>query len=190
MPYKDPEKQRAYETAYRAAHREEAKARSAAWRAGHQEEKKARDAHYHAANRVKQNARSAAWRATHLEERRSRAASYRAIHCKAIKARSAAYEVVHPEVRRTIKARRKARMKALPATLTTEQWKAILAAYKHRCAYCGKKERKRHSLTQDHVVPVKKGGGTTANNIVPSCRSCNSKKSTQLPGIPVKLVLT
>ena len=29
----------------------------------------------------------------------------------------------------------------------------------------------------DHVVPVSKGGSTSADNIIPACQSCNSSKN-------------
>lgn len=74
---------------------------------------------------------------------------------------------------------RKTRMKNIAADLTASQWRAIQAAYKHRCAYC----HKRKPLTQDHVVPVSKGGAHTANNIIPACRSCNSSKGARMPQV-------
>jgi len=77
-------------------------------------------------------------------------------------------------------ARRRARMRGLLSTLTPAQWKAIKVAYRHRCAYCGRKK----PLTQDHVIPVKKGGEHMAHNIVPACRSCNSQKATGHPPVP------
>lgn len=63
--------------------------------------------------------------------------------------------------------------------LTTTQWLAIQAAYNHRCAYCGEKK----PLTQDHVVPISKGGDHTASNIVPACLSCNASKGARLPTV-------
>jgi 5-methylcytosine-specific restriction endonuclease McrA len=32
-------------------------------------------------------------------------------------------------------------------------------------------------LTQDHFIPVAKGGPYTQNNIVPACKRCNSSKN-------------
>ncbi len=46
-----------------------------------------------------------------------------------------------------------------------------------QCAYCGSKE----SLTIDHVVPRSRGGGSTWDNLITACRSCNSKKGDCLP---------
>lgn len=82
--------------------------------------------------------------------------------------------------------RRRSRINNLPSTLTIEQWLFIKKVYNNRCAYCGKNSQK---LTQDHVVPVSKGGGYTIDNIVPACRSCNSKKGNRKPLKPVKLLL-
>jgi len=76
--------------------------------------------------------------------------------------------------------RRRTLKHMLPATLTSEQWEAIKVAYHHRCAYCGTKPEK---LTQDHVIPISKGGGYTADNIVPACGSCNSSKGTRAPKV-------
>lgn len=57
-------------------------------------------------------------------------------------------------------------------TLTAEEWSEIRAAYGNRCAYCGTSG----PLTQDHVVPVVKGGTHSRENVVPACRRCNGKK--------------
>lgn len=71
------------------------------------------------------------------------------------------------------KARRMALKRGLPYTLTIEQWEAIKRIYKYRCAYCGAKPE---VLEQDHVIPVSRGGGTIAENIVPACKFCNCSK--------------
>lgn len=95
------------------------------------------------------------------------------------------YAVAHPkspEKNCLYNAIHKARKLSLPDTLTSEQWIAIQAAYNYRCAYCGCKPK---LLTQDHVIPLSKGGGTTADNIVPACGHCNySKGNRDAPKIP------
>ena len=63
-------------------------------------------------------------------------------------------------------------------SLTASQWNIIKAIYGYRCAYCGRKPK---VLTKDHITPLSKGGGHTANNIVPACRSCNSRKHIASP---------
>ena len=208
MPYKDPEKQKTYQAAYhrdyaarypeklkdrsrkwQAAHPERVKAHKAASRARHREEIKAYNATYQVTNREEINARKRARYAARPEEGRAYAAAWRAANPEKQKARAAVSRKNHQEARRLAQARRQARKKGLPATLTAEQWQAILAVYKHRCAYCGKKESKKRPLTMDHVIPIRKGGGTTSNNIVPACQPCNGSKHANLPTNPVKLVL-
>ena len=63
-----------------------------------------------------------------------------------------------------------------PATLMPAEWKSILKAHENKCHYCGEVLTQVH---MEHVVPLSKGGGFTAQNIVPSCRSCNSSKRTK-----------
>lgn len=86
---------------------------------------------------------------------------------------------------RAINHRRESRKRAVRATLTLDQWQAILVAYNHHCAYCGKTGK----LTQDHIHPVSKGGEYTIHNIVPACLLCNSKKRTGPPPKPVQPLL-
>lgn len=72
---------------------------------------------------------------------------------------------------------RKTRLQNVRCDLTAAQWRTIKSIYKNRCAYCGEKK----PLTQDHIIPVSKGGAHTASNIIPACRSCNSSKGARLP---------
>lgn len=48
------------------------------------------------------------------------------------------------------------------------------------CYYCGEKVGPA-SLTMDHIVPVARGGRSTKDNLVTSCKECNTKKKTLLP---------
>jgi len=82
--------------------------------------------------------------------------------------------------------KRTAQKRNLVSDLTQEQWETILKMYDYRCAYCGTNEKK---LTQDHVIPVAKGGGYTMGNIVPACTSCNPSKGDRKPPKPVQTVL-
>ena len=44
-------------------------------------------------------------------------------------------------------------------------------------------------LEQEHVIPLSKGGALTLHNIVPACRSCNSKKGVNSPNTSINLIL-
>ena len=49
-----------------------------------------------------------------------------------------------------------------------------------RCFYCGRPVKFKQ-LTMDHVVPLTMGGRSTKDNLVPACKSCNSKKQSMMP---------
>ena len=76
------------------------------------------------------------------------------------------------------------------------EWNAIISNYRHHkranggnfspaawahlktlfgqcCAYCKRRVKR---LTQDHIIPISKGGWHVSMNIVPACQSCNSRK--------------
>lgn len=63
------------------------------------------------------------------------------------------------------------------ARLTAAEWEAIKAAHGNACLYCGATDR---PLTRDHVIPLKEGGQHVKENVVPACRSCNSRKGSRL----------
>lgn len=48
------------------------------------------------------------------------------------------------------------------------------------CYYCRRRFPARE-LTMDHIVPIVRGGKSTKSNIVPCCKSCNTKKRYLLP---------
>ena len=77
------------------------------------------------------------------------------------------------EKKRLALIRRRAKAKKLESSLTFEEWNEIVERFDHRCAYCGEKKK----IEKDHIIPVSKGGPTTKENIVPCCRTCNSKKN-------------
>lgn len=54
-----------------------------------------------------------------------------------------------------------------------ERWAQIKAGFSQHCVYCLKLC---DNLEQDHVVPLSSGGLHDSTNIVPACKSCNSKK--------------
>lgn len=64
----------------------------------------------------------------------------------------------------------------LPATLTLDDWLVTIHMFNGLCAYC----RKTPFEVLEHVIPADKGGGTTADNCVPACRTCNSRKWTHV----------
>lgn len=91
-----------------------------------------------------------------------------------------------PEIiarRRAYDLNRAARKKNLPNTLTKAQFKRCLQWWEYRCAYCGQHESVKGVLQADHFIPLTAGDcpGTTAQNIVPACKSCNVSKNDSRP---------
>lgn len=85
------------------------------------------------------------------------------------------YRRNNPERRDHYKRRRRARVKGLPDTLTLAQWEQILTVYEYSCAYCGISNV---PLEREHKTPASRGGGFTAENIIPACGECNRRKQT------------
>ena len=53
----------------------------------------------------------------------------------------------------------------------------ILKRDNNTCQYCSKKV---NSMTIDHIIPKKKGGKDTWENLVAACSKCNTKKGDSL----------
>ena len=91
--------------------------------------------------------------------------------CYNIRRRENAAKKKHSDFVGSMKRRGEASVK-----YTHQQWKETVIFFGGECAYCGCTPRKGERLTRDHLVPVRDGGQTTQENIVPACSSCNSSK--------------
>lgn len=60
----------------------------------------------------------------------------------------------------------------------SQWWKRRVA--RGRCHYCGKAVRPA-DLTMDHIVPLARGGRSKKGNVVPACKTCNTKKRALVP---------
>lgn len=72
---------------------------------------------------------------------------------------------------------KRARAAGARETVTRVEWESVLAEFNNECAYCGA-DGMPFGLGMDHIVPLALGGRHTVGNIVPACRSCNSRKHT------------
>ena len=180
---------RDYNAQYQATHSDQVSALGTAYRGSHRQHRNAQSAQWRRENRDrvrKYDRRRYAEDPAYRELERERSRAYYRAHRAARRERQHEYQRAHlPEARQRYH-RREARKRSLPASMTLQEWRAIKAAYGHRCAYCG---RRRVKLTRDHVIPTALGGAYAANNIVPACGPCNSSKGAKLPTKPVSLVL-
>ncbi len=62
---------------------------------------------------------------------------------------------------------------------TLAEWENLKAQYNWTCPCCNKSEPE-IKLTEDHIIPLKKGGSDNIENVQPLCRGCNSKKYTKI----------
>lgn len=76
-----------------------------------------------------------------------------------------------------IKAKRRAKEKEIISTLTLKKWLEILKEYNYKCAYCEIEFDENTLPEKDHLIPTSKGEHNIKENIVPACRSCNTKKN-------------
>lgn len=72
--------------------------------------------------------------------------------------------------------RRRLRELASGPGWTSEEWLALQAHYNNHCLACGPTA----AIVPDHVIPMKRGGSHSLDNIQPLCNKCNLRKGLQL----------
>jgi 5-methylcytosine-specific restriction endonuclease McrA len=165
----NPRDRRAYKSTYDATHREQA----AAYRAAHCEQLKAKKRAYYVTNREHILAQVKA----HADANKDRILAYQVDYYRAntekVKANVVAYWKANPEKKAVLESRRRARKAGNGGSHTVEERREKFMRFDNVCYYCGANK----PLTEDHLIPLKRGGTDNIENIVPACRSCNSSKN-------------
>lgn len=148
MPRKDPEERRKYQRDYIRRtwqrHLEHSKEAMRRWRANNPDRRLARDRAYRVRHPDQQNIYQRRW----IRD--------------------------HPEVRKAKAHVRRAREAGAVGRFTTAEWRALVASFDSKCAYCGVAA----PLEADHRTPLSRAGSNSIDNILPACSPCNRKKRT------------
>lgn len=89
----------------------------------------------------------------------------------------------NPVARRESVRRYRARKRAAyVARIEIQFFDRAFRSWGYCCAYCGDNLMKcGNHIEWDHFVPLSRGGGHVAHNLVPACASCNRHKSARDP---------
>jgi 5-methylcytosine-specific restriction endonuclease McrA len=117
----------------------------------------------------------------------ARARDYRARNAEAVRSRNRAYYQTDAGKTASKKAAYKYRAAAEKADghHTWSEFRDKCRDLGWKCYWCGC-ELNTKTSTQDHVLPISKGGSNWITNIVPACKPCNSKKRDRIPQIVQK----
>lgn len=185
---------RAASRKYVAHNREIARVRAEQWRLNNPGASAMQSKRWREANRETALANSRAWNLAHPEavrvanerwrakpENRSlvaeRASAWRLNNPARATAANRRWRDANRQAVRLMAERRRAAKQTLAAQVTVGDWERLLARHGHKCAYCGCSGVQ---LTQDHIVPLSKGGRHSIGNLLPACQSCNSSKGSRL----------
>lgn len=195
---KNPDKVRAKRERYNTKHRDrllaDKRAKRKEERATNPDKIRAYMRDYYARTKERHSERAKGYYEKDRENVKARVKRYREKNHDKCLERERAWKRAHPDAWKrwaernpglvaATRSRRRARKANAPVNdFTGEQWIALQESYGHRCAYCN--ECFPGKLTQDHIVPLSKGGPNTLSNVVPACAWCNTSKGNRAKPYP------
>jgi len=158
---------------YKKAYDEANKDRIASYRISKGEELKAKKRAYYRANRERIIANVKSNYVLKKDLVLDYQTNYYLKNTKKVKSRVAKYRRENPDKKRHLENKRRASKFKNGGSHTLQQRLEKFALLGNVCFYCKKPKK----LTVDHDIPLSRGGTDDIENILPSCRSCNSKKN-------------
>lgn len=155
--------------------REKKRLQAQEWRNNNRDRHRAYQRNYRLEHKDECVARNKKWDEENPELVAGYKKKYTETHPGANNESSANWRRTHPEEKRILTRQRRAKIKQVAGTISTEEWKSVLEKYGPACLCC--KEVK--PLTMDHIIPIDGGGPHLVSNVQPLCLSCNSSKGTK-----------
>jgi 5-methylcytosine-specific restriction endonuclease McrA len=116
------------------------------------------------------NAKAREWYLKNRDRRKKTVQLWRLANQDKIAKAVSAWTKANPDKKSNHYHSRKAKLNQNGVYRITE--KELKRLYFLPCFYCGANDKK----TQDHVVPIHRGGNHSVGNLVTACQSCNSSK--------------
>ena len=160
----------------RNCHNKDSVARVAQWRLNHPDQRNANDRRYRERNREKCREAIRKSYKKYYGKYVQRIYQWRTENPDKVKAIYQRYKKNNRAKVYAWNNNRRARLASIEGNLTPNEWQTILEMYEHRCVYC---YQELDHPTQEHIVPIVEGGRHDESNVVPACKSCNSKKGSR-----------
>lgn len=89
----------------------------------------------------------------------------------------------NPETRNLPKIRYRHKKREVHIKYSAKQVRARIADFNYCCGYCNKslKNASKFELQLDHLFPISRGGFDSIENLILSCKSCNTSKFNRIP---------
>jgi len=114
-----------------------------------------------------------------IEKRKKGQQKYRKDNPEKIKAYRKKWTNENRDYKNFLNLQRLSKKKNAEGSHTFGEWELLKKQYGYRCLACGKYEPD-IKLTEDHIIPLIRGGSDYIENIQPLCKICNSRKFTKI----------